>query len=64
MAMLKGGQTPTQALDGRGNAANLDTLRRYMLPSGLGETQEAVLPGFPLKINGPNIYYLYVGPTE
>ena len=43
---------------------NVDTLRRYLLPSGLGESQAQVLPDFPLKVNGPNIYYLYVGPSQ
>ena len=43
---------------------SLDTLRRYMLPSGLGGEQERALPGFPMKVNGPNVYYLYVGPSE
>ena len=43
---------------------SLDTLRRYMLSSGLGEEQERALPGFPMKVNGPNVYYLYVGPSE
>jgi len=47
-----------------GSKPNLDTLRRYLLPSGLGESQAQVLPGFPLKVNGPNIYYLYVGPSQ
>ncbi len=42
----------------------VDTLRRYMLPSGLGGEQERALPGFPMKVNGPNVYYLYVGPSE
>jgi len=64
MAMLKSGQDHGHTTDGLGNAANVETLRRYSLSSGLGESQEEVLPGFPLKINGPNIYYLYVGPNQ
>lgn len=43
---------------------DIGSLRRYIGSSGLGETQEDVLPEFPLKINGPNIYYLYVGPNQ
>ncbi|MFQ5934102.1 MAG: S49 family peptidase [Dehalococcoidia bacterium] len=43
---------------------NLGVLRSLFLPSGVGESQEDVLPGFPLKVNPPNIYYLYVGPSQ
>ena len=49
---LAGGQQP------------LDYVRRYMLPSGMGEEQERALPGFPMKVNGPKVYYLYVGPEQ
>ena len=69
MAWLKGGRglSPNggglEALDPT-SKPNLDTLRRYLLPSGLGESQAQVLPDFPLKVNGPNIYYLYVGPSQ
>jgi protease-4 len=64
MAMLRGSQDLARLPDDLGKAADVDTLRRYLLSSGLGESQEDVLPGFPLKVNGPNIYYLYVGPTQ
>ena len=42
----------------------VDMLRRLFLPSGIGESQESALPGFPLQVNPPNIYYLYVGPSQ
>ncbi|MFB3091674.1 MAG: S49 family peptidase [Dehalococcoidia bacterium] len=66
MALLRGGQGFSPGGQGLDPTAkpNLDTLRRYLLPSGLGESQAQVLPGFPLKVNGPNIYYLYVGPSQ
>ena len=36
---------------------------RDLLRSGiLRQTQEDPLPGFPLEISRPNIYYIYVGP--
>ncbi len=68
----RGGQglsSGDQGLDGlqgleSGLTPNLDILRRYMLSSGLGDSQAQVLPDFPLKVNGPNIYYLYVGPSQ
>ena len=40
-----------------------DTLRTLPLPGGIGEDPQSALPNFPLKINGPNVYYLYVGPS-
>ncbi len=66
MALLRGGQGLSPGGQGLDPTAkpNLDNLRRYLLPSGLGESQAQVLPGFPLKVNGPNIYYLYVGPSQ
>ncbi|MCH8206419.1 MAG: hypothetical protein IH956_05385, partial [Chloroflexi bacterium] len=41
----------------------VELLRRQSLPSGTGESQEEALPGFPLTVNPPNLYYLYVGPS-
>ncbi len=46
------------------NSLQAETLRRYLLSSGIGEEQDRALPGFPLTVNSPNIYYLYVGPAE
>jgi ClpP class serine protease len=40
-----------------------EVLRTLPFPGGLGEDPATALPDFPLKINGPNVYYLYVGPT-
>ena len=40
-----------------------DALRTLPLPGGIGEDPQSALPDFPLKINGPNVYYLYVGPS-
>ena len=45
-------------------AASIEALRRAFLPSGVGEAQEEALPGFPLRIAQPNIYFLYVGPSQ
>ena len=47
-------------LDGR---MEPDPLRTLPLPGGIGEDPRSALPDFPLKINGPNVYYLYVGPS-
>jgi len=38
-------------------------LRTLPLPGGIGADPNTALPDFPLKINGPNAYYLYVGPS-
>ena len=47
-----------------GDVTRVRTLRSMFLASGIGESQEDLLPGFPLKVNPPNLYYLYVGPSE
>ncbi len=39
----------------------LEALRGLILYGRLGVQQEDPLPGFPLEMNHPNIYYLYVG---
>ena len=52
------------AADPLGGAPSLQTLRRLSLVSGVGETQKEALPDFPLEIGRPNLYYLYVGPSE
>ena len=44
--------------------SNTEALRNILPYGGLGEGQAEALPGFPLKVNHPNIYYLYVGPTQ
>ena len=40
---------------------SLGDLRRFILTGSLTEAQEDPLPGFPLEINRPNIYYMYAG---
>ena len=42
---------------------NGDDLRTLPLPGGIGEDPNTALPYLPLTINGPNAYYLYVGPS-
>ena len=39
----------------------LEALRGLILYGRLGTEQEDPLPGFPLELNHPNVYYLYVG---
>ena len=39
-------------------------LDRPLLSRAGRQSQEDALPGFPLKITGPNVYYLYVGPSQ
>ena len=41
--------------------ARLQALRGLVLTRSLGTNQEDPLPGFPMEIGRPNIYYLYVG---
>ena len=43
--------------------ADASVLRTLPLPGGIGEDPSTALPDFPFKINGPNAYYLYVGPS-
>ncbi len=45
-------------------AANRDSLTNILPFGGVGEGQAEALPGFPRRVNHPNIYYLYVGPTQ
>jgi len=63
-------QTPEQlyeSFDHQGGVltgAALETLRNILPYGGIGPGQEEALPGFPQKVNTPNIYYLYVGPSQ
>ena len=41
----------------------LGLLRNMYLPSGTDQIREALPPDFPLEIDKPRIYYLYVGPS-
>jgi ClpP class serine protease len=61
MALSRGKDDTLQPLD---TVANMPMLRRLFLPSGIGELQKDSLPGFPLKVTMPNLYYLYVGPAQ
>ncbi len=61
MALSRGKEEPLHPLD---TVTNMHMLRRLFLPSGIGETQRDALPGFPLKVTMPNLYYLYVGPSQ
>ena len=45
----------------RNSMAALQALRTMMLNGNLDLTDEDPLPDFPMDINQPNIYYLYVG---
>ncbi len=44
--------------------ANSDALTEILPFGGVGKGQTEALPGFPQTVNHPNIYYLYVGPTQ
>ena len=56
----EGGTAGSGLLPGDSDASVSRTLP---LPGGIGEDPSTALPNFPLKINGPNAYYLYVGPS-
>ena len=43
------------------NAERLEALRGLILYGRLGAEQQDPLPEFPLELNHPNLYYLYVG---
>lgn len=61
----QGGPESISAVAGLGAEQNqtvsLGDLRRFMLTGSLTEAQDDPLPGFPLEINRPNIYYMYAG---
>ena len=46
-----------------GGVTTMEVVRRSFLPSGVEQVQEELID-FPLEINAPRIYYLYVGPTK
>ena len=64
---VDGGPDTLDTLAGPGTgpepAVSLGELRRFMLTGSLTGTQEDPLPGFPVTINRPNIYYMYAGQT-
>jgi ClpP class serine protease len=43
-------------------SAGLGMVRNLFLPSGEEQLRRAVPPDFPMEIDKPRIYYLYVGP--
>jgi protease-4 len=47
-----------------GSLLGTEALRTLPPPGGIGEAAEDALPDIPWKIRGPNVYYLYVGPSE
>ena len=47
-----------------GGGTSISALRRLFLPSGVRQLQQDAPPGFPMEIDKPRIYYLYVGPSE
>ena len=64
--LLAGDRLAVQDLGESGDLAGLaelGALRLLPVPGGIGEDPQTALPDFPLRINGPNVYYLYVGPS-
>ncbi len=64
MGLIREAQGPDQSTGEAGDRPQVEILRRYLLSSGIGVEQEQALPGFPLTVNGPNFYYLYVGQSQ
>ena len=65
--LLNGGEDSAQHLGSQDSATGLplgQALDRPLLSRANRQNQEDALPGFPLEINGPNVYYLYVGPSQ
>ena len=66
-SQLAGGGDPASLLSDMrrsGGFLGTETLRTLPPPGGIGEAAEDALPNIPWKITGPNVYYLYVGPSE
>ena len=53
-----------ESADPLGGVNSLAILRRQFLTSGIGESQQDALPGLPLDVNLPQVYYLYVGSSK
>ena len=69
-SLLAGLIGPTQPPRGTGDVpqtlfgpSGLGLLRSLYLPDGTDEIREALPPDYPLQIDQPGIYYLYVGPS-
>ncbi len=58
--LIEGETAGSGLLPGESDASVSRTLP---LPGGIGEDPNTALPDFPLNINGPNAYFLYVGPS-
>ncbi len=56
------GQTPdSPAATTHDSLERLEALRNLILYGGLGDEQDDPLPGFPLELNHPTVYYLFLG---
>jgi hypothetical protein len=58
---VKGADNAVEGSDADSPMVNLGRLRRFMLSGTLAESQKDSLPGLPIEINKPNIYYIYAG---
>ena len=56
-----GSSSALESLGGGDEPINLERLRKFLIGGTLTGTQEDPLPGFPLEIPKPNIYYIYAG---
>ena len=56
--------SPLGSLDASTGLLLGQALDRPLLSRAGRQSQEDVLPGFPLNITGSNVYYLYVGPSQ
>ena len=55
---------PLESLESSVEQLLEQALHRPLLSRGGRQSQEDALPGCPVKINGSNVYYLYVGPPQ
>lgn len=63
----KGSVGPADSAEGSGTSGtviDIAAMRRLLLSGMAKEAQEKALPGLPLKVTRPTIYYLYVGPSQ
>ena len=65
LSLAQGQGDPFNGLNRLGNGADSagsSELRNWLRSGVLQQTQENPLPGFPLEISRPKIYYIYAGP--
>ena len=65
LSLAQGQGDPFNGLNRLGNGADSagsSELRNWLRSGVLQQTQEDPLPGFPLEISRPKIYYIYAGP--